>query len=348
MTLTVRPRRRFRSVPAFLVSLLAAGVLVTGMPSAALAEPNEVGSSKVAQMRKTLDSAAAQYLEAEGLLEASKTQQRELNEKLTAAENRYARSRASIVKYAAEAYKSGRLGVIGVMLNANSPDEFMSRTAALEAMTARDEARISEFVASRTEIDQTKGAIDAQVKEQSKQLAEMTKLRKATERALSAVGGYAVDGWVDPYAPTAVAAKRNRDGSWPKESCSVDDPTPASGCITPRTRHALQQAQRWYHYYVSCYRPGDMYEHPKGRACDFSSEPNGFKNFSSRNENRLYGDKLASFFVKNANRLGVMYVIWYCKVWVAGSGWKHYSAAGGSCGDSPAGDHTNHVHVSIL
>ncbi|MEV4411146.1 hypothetical protein [Catellatospora sp. NPDC049609] len=348
MTLTVHPRRRFASVPALLAVLVAAAVLVTGLPSTAHAEPNEVGSSKVAQMRKTLDSAAAQYLEAEGMLEASKTQQRELNQKLTAAENRYARARASIVKYAAEAYKTGRLGVFGVMLNATSPDQLLSRSAALERMTARDEARISEYVSARDEIDHTKSAIDAQVAEQSKQLAEMTKLRKATERALSAVGGYAVDGWVDPYAKTAVAAKRNRDGSWPRESCSVDDPTPANGCITPRTRHALLQAQRWFGYYASCYRPGDMYEHPKGRACDFSSEPDGFKNFSSKNENRLYGDKLASFFVKNANRLGVMYVIWYCKVWVAGSGWKRYSAAGGSCGDSPAGDHTNHVHVSIL
>jgi hypothetical protein len=348
VALTVYPRRRFASVPALIAALAAVAVLVAGFPSAALAEPNEIGSSKVAQMRKTLDGAAAQYLEAQGILEASKTQQAELNQKLAAAENRYARSRASIVKYAGEAYKTGRLGVFGVMLNANSPDDLLSRSAALERMTARDEARISEFVATRREIDTTKAAIDAQVAEQSKQLSEMAKLRKATERALSAVGGYAVDGWVDPYAPTAAPAKRNRDGSWPKESCSVNDPTPANGCVTPRTLHALQQAQRWYHYYVSCYRPGDMYEHPKGRACDFSSEPDGFKNFSSKGENKLYGDKLASFFVKNADRLGVMYVIWYCKVWVAGSGWKSYSAAGSRCGDSPAGDHTNHVHVSIL
>ncbi|WP_155368896.1 coiled-coil domain-containing protein [Catellatospora vulcania] len=346
MTLTVRrPRRRF--VPAIAVAV-AAAFLVTAFPTAALAEPNEISSTKVAKLRQTLESAAGQYLEAEGLLTKAKTEQTALNKSLVLAENRYLRAKTGVQKYAAEAYKAGRLGVIGVMLNANSPDDFLARSAAFEKMTARDEARISELVASRKEIDSTKAEIDARVREQNKQLAEMSKLRAATERALSAVGGYATNGWVDPYAPTATAAKRNSDGSWPSQGCTVDDPTPANGCITPRTLHALQQAQRWFHHYVSCYRSGDMYEHPKGRACDFSSEPDGFKNFSSMGANRLYGDKLASFFVKNASRLGVMYVIWRCKIWLAGSGWKTYRAAGGTCGDDPAGDHTNHVHLSIL
>jgi hypothetical protein len=344
VTLTVRTRRRF--APAVAIAV-AAALLVSAFPTAAHAEPNEIGSSKVARLRQTLESAAGQYLEAEGLLAKAKAEQAALNKTLVVAENRYLRAKTGVQKYAAEAYRAGRLGVIGVMLNATSPDDFLSRSAALERMTARDEARISELVEVRKEIDHTKAEIDARVREQAKQVAEMVKLRKATERALSAVGGYTTTGWVDPYAPTAAAARRNSDGSWPRESCSRNDPT-TNGCVTPRTLHALQQAQRWFHYYVSCYRPGDMYEHPKGRACDFSSEPGGFANFSSRGENKLYGDKLASFFVKNASRLGVMYVIWYCKIWLAGSGWKTYRPAGGNCGDSPAGDHTNHVHLSIL
>ncbi|GAA1361976.1 coiled-coil domain-containing protein [Catellatospora chokoriensis] len=345
MTLTVRPRRRF--VPAIAVAV-AAAVLVTAFPTAAQAEPNEISSTKVAQLRQTLESAAGQYLEAEGLLTKAKTEQAALNQKLVVADNRYQRAKNSVQKYAAEAYKAGRLGVIGVMLNANTPESFLARSAALEKMTARDEARISELVSARKEIDSTKAEIDNRVREQNKQLSEMAKLRSATERALSAVGGYTTTGWVDPYAPTAAPAKRNSDGSWPSQGCTVNDPTPANGCITPRTLHALQQAQRWFDHYVSCYRSGDMYEHPKGRACDFSSEPDGFKNFSSKGANKLYGDKLASFFVKNASRLGVMYVIWYCKIWLAGSGWKTYRSAGGNCGDDPAGDHTNHVHLSVL
>jgi hypothetical protein len=110
----------------------------------------------------------------------------------------------------------------------------------------------------------------------------------------------------------------------------------------------LKQAQAaGFKRYVSCYRPGDMYEHPKGRACDFSSAVSGFQDASARGDDKLYGDKLASFYVKNASRLGVLYVIWYCKVWLPSSGWRNYSSAGSRCGDSPASDHTNHVHLSV-
>lgn len=76
---------------------------------------------------------------------------------------------------------------------------------------------------------------------------------------------------------SAESAPRNSDGSWPPESCSVNDPTPADGCITPRTLHALQQAKAaGFTRYVSCHRNGGSGEHPRGRACDFAAQKNGF------------------------------------------------------------------------
>jgi hypothetical protein len=58
---------------------------------------------------------------------------------------------------------------------------------------------------------------------------------------------------------------------------------------------------------------------------------------------KTYGNNLAAFLVKNADRLGVMYVIWYRQIWMPGDGWKAYSPSGG-----PSVVHTNHVHLSIL
>lgn len=344
------PVRRPR--PASLFALLVAAVLlVTGFGTPAHAEPNEIPSPKVAQARQNLESAAGQYLEAEAALAKAKKEQNSMNQTLLAAENKYQRVRIGVAKYAAEAYKSGRLGVIGVMLNANSPDQFMARSAALEKMTARDEARIGELVEVRKEINDAKAAVDASVREQAKHLAEMAKLRKAADKALSALGGGATLGWVDPNSPLAIPAKRNADGTWPKEVCSIDDPTrPGVGgaCITPRTLHAYKQAQRaGFKRYVSCWRPGDMYEHPKGRACDFSAAVGGFGGHATGGD-RSYGNKLAAYFVKNASALGVMYVIWFCQVWTAtGGGWRRYSPTGGTCGDSPSSDHTDHVHLSV-
>ncbi|MDI1460055.1 hypothetical protein QEZ54_03660 [Catellatospora sp. KI3] len=345
MPLTVRPRRRrFASV---LTAITAFAVLVGGFPTAAAAEPNEIPNAKVAKVRQNLETVAGQYIEAEAALEKSKKDQQATNLKLVVAENRYERARISVVKYAAEAYKTGRLGVFETMLNATTSDAFLQRMAALERMAARDEAILGELVATRKEADEAKAIIDAEVKKQAKLFKDLAALRKAAERELSALGGYATNGWVDPTSPLAIPAKRNSDGSWPKETCSINDPT-TNGCITPRTLHAMQEAKKaGFKRYVSCYRPGDMYEHPKGRACDFSTEVDGFHDYGATGDSKLYGSKLAAFYVKNASRLGIMYVIFYCQVWTVGSGWHRYSATGSNCGDSPAGDHTNHVHVSV-
>ena len=55
-----------------------------------------------------------------------------------------------------------------------------------------------------------------------------------------------------------------------------------------------------------------------------------------------YGTDLAAFLVFNAQRLGVLYVIWYRQIWLPSSGWRSYS---GCCTSSRK--HTNHVHLSV-
>jgi peptidoglycan DL-endopeptidase CwlO len=39
----------------------------------------------------------------------------------------------------------------------------------------------------------------------------------------------------------------------------------------------------------------------------------------------------------------VLYVIWYRQIWFPGSGWRQYHGAGGA-----SGQHTNHVHLSLI
>jgi hypothetical protein len=142
--------------------------------------------------------------------------------------------------------------------------------------------------------------------------------------------------------PAARKAPRNADGSLPAESCTVDDPT-TSGCITPRTLNALQQAKAaGFTRFVSCYRSGGSGEHPKGRACDFAAAKNTFGGVATGDE-RTYGNNLAAYFVHNADRLGVLYVIWFKQIWMESTGWRAYTKGNGD----PASDHTNHVHLSV-
>jgi len=350
VTPTVPPHRR-RSRPA--TAILSALIVLLGFASPAWAEPNpttppnEGSTPTLDTLRTNLESAAIGWLDAEAALTASKNKQIELQNVLIIAELDIARARVGVGRYAGEVYKTGRAGVMTAMLNATSNDNFIQRMVAMERVTQRDQTILSQLADAKRRAAEAKKAIDTEILNQSNAAAEMSKRKTAAERALSAVGGGATRGWLDPNSRAAAPAPRNSNGSWPSESCSINDPT-TGGCITPRTLWAMKEAQKaGFGRYVSCYRPGDRWEHPKGRACDFSANKSGFVNASAGGDDKTYGNNLAYFFVKNAIALGVMYVVWYCDIWHVGSGWSKYNSAGSNCGDSPAGDHTNHVHVSI-
>ena len=100
----------------------------------------------------------------------------------------------------------------------------------------------------------------------------MAKKKKEAEPALASVGGgAAAGGFVNANSPLAKAAPRNSDGSWPKESCTVNDPT-TGGLHHPAAAARLQAgAGAGFKRYTSCFSERSSGEHPKGRACDFSA-----------------------------------------------------------------------------
>jgi hypothetical protein len=169
---------------------------------------------------------------------------------------------------------------------------------------------------------------------------------KHTATAINAVrdlGGVELDctkinvGFAD-----AEPAPRNPDGTWPVEGCVVrPDPTTGKGCLTPRTAHLVEQAAANAERKPGCFRPSGPGEHPKGRACDWMMTSGG----AATGAQKAHGDAFAAWAVANADRLGLMYVIWYRQVWSPGKGWHAYSNPWG--GDDPSGWHTNHVHISV-
>ncbi len=141
---------------------------------------------------------------------------------------------------------------------------------------------------------------------------------------------------------SAVPAPRNPDGSWPEDTCSIrPDPTTGSGCITPRLLHLIQQATTAGFGEPGCYRVDDHGEHPRGRACDWMMTSGG----DATGSQKARGDAMTAWAVANADRLGVMYVIWYRMIWTPAEGWHAYNNPWGD--DDPSGWHTNHVHISI-
>ncbi|NYF55430.1 type II secretory pathway pseudopilin PulG [Micromonospora purpureochromogenes] len=322
-----------------LIVLLAVVALLLGAGAApAAAEPNEGGTKK---LREALEAAAKGHIEAKAKLDNSKRRQAALTGELKSVEGRLVGLNAQVGEVAAQSYRLGRLSTASALLNSASPQALLQRAAELDVMGQRDAKRLRELSEAKQAAAQAKAAIDNEVREQQKQLAALAKRKRDAERALATVSSGTSSGF-SGGSRSASPAPRNSDGSWPSESCSVNDPT-TDGCITPRTLHALQQAQAaGYKRYVSCFRSGGDGEHPKGRACDFAAATGGFEDVSATGGDKAYGDSLANYFKNNASRLGVLYVIWYRQIWMPNTGWRSYSGSG-----SPAADHTNHVHLSM-
>ncbi|AGZ39092.1 coiled-coil domain-containing protein [Actinoplanes friuliensis] len=330
-----------RRLQPVLALFAAIAVLVVAAP-AAHADPDEEGGTKT--LRSALESAAKGHIEAKAKLESSKKRQVKLNETLKQSKLKATTLEARVGEIANRSYRQGRFNTMTLLLNSTSPDTFMERALRLDQMAQVDGKALTGYQDAVVTAQQAKTAIDLEVKEQKKQVTVMAKKKQQAEQALASVGGGAVaGGFINANSPLAKAAPRNSDGSWPKESCTVNDPT-TSGCITPRLLNSYQQSTNaGFKRYTSCFSERASGEHPKGRACDFSAAKGGFENVNASGGDRTYGNNLAAYLVKNASRLGVLYVIWYRQIWHPGTGWRAYSGSGG-----PAATHTNHVHLSVI
>ncbi|WP_305786046.1 coiled-coil domain-containing protein [Symbioplanes lichenis] len=321
------------------LALVTAAVVLLVAPPAAHADPEDEGGTKA--LRTALTSASKGYSQAKQRLAASKKRQTQLKAAQTAAEGKEAALHDRVQEIAARSYMQGRFSTMSLLLNSSSPDGFMERSLRLDQLAQIDGQTLKGYSEAATTAAKATKAIEVEIKEQQKQVTIMAKKKEQAEAALAAVGGVTSAGF-GTGGSSAKPAPRNSDGSWPKEGCTVNDPT-SSGCITPRTLNAYQQAQAaGFKRYTACFSERASGEHPLGRACDFSAASGGFENVAASGGDKTYGDNLAAYFVKNADRLGVMYVIWYREIWMPSTGWRSYSPSGG-----PSVVHTNHVHLSM-
>jgi peptidoglycan DL-endopeptidase CwlO len=343
--MTASTRQRFPLAMALLaaIGVLAGAALTPGPAMAAPSPTTPADEGGTPLLRDVLESTGRGFVEARNAVNESQKRQLKLTLELRSVEQRIAELRPEVAEVASSSYRIGRIGPAMLLLNSASPDDFIDRAQNLDLLAMRDNNRLRELNEALDQATRAKTAIDAEVAEEKKQLTIMTKQKQEAERALALVGGKSTGGFVAASSPVARQAPRNGDGSWPPQSCSQNDPT-TSGCVTPRTLHALNEAKRaGFDRFVSCFRPGGPFEHPKGRACDFSPRQQGFGG-DATGEAKIYGNNLTAFLVRNADKLGVLYVIWYRQIWFPATGWGSYSAAFGD----PSSDHTNHVHLSLL
>ena len=331
--------RRFSGAVTFLCIALLTLSLLPGVAGAAPGGDDEGGTPS---LREMLDIALRDYNDAKGRLDASVQRQATLDADIKKAELRLQLLQSQVGSIAAAAYRGSRMGLTSAILDSGSPDGMLHAVTTVQYLTLRDDRQLRALVVAQKTYAEQKQALADEIKLQQDQLAVMDKKKKDVEAALRRAGGGQLSAGFVPGKATASQAPRNADGSWPKETCSAKDPT-TSNCLTPRTLHALQESRiAGYTRYTACYRSASFGEHPKGRACDYSAAANGFVDARATGTDKTYGDRLAGWLIANTDRLGILYVIWYKQIWFPGQGWRSYSGDG-----TPAGDHYNHVHLSI-
>jgi hypothetical protein len=311
-----------------------------GAAPRALAAPGDTGDDGEGGSKsliEQLEDASKGYVEAKEALEKSKKRQAQLAALIKQIDGDLAPRQQALDEVAQQTYRTGRLGPMSALLTASSTGSMLDRVETLETVAVKQNQALKALKDARSKQERARAAVAAEIQDQQKQVTIMAKRKAQAEGALKAAGQ-----GQDASGSGGGGSSSKASGFSGGSGCQTD-PTGTGGCITPRMRHAYDEArQAGFTRYTKCFRHQNSGEHPKGRACDFSVEKGTFGG-DATGADRTYGNRLADFFIGNSGGLGVLYVIWYRRIWLPSSCWKSYSGAGGD----PSSDHSNHVHLSV-
>ena len=344
--MTARPRRwlALALAPLMAVAVIAAPAAPAGAaPSpkpTGSAAPNEDDDDEAPLLNDVLESSNRRFVQAKAAVAKSTKAQAQLAAGIKVAEAKRDVLIPEVRAIAAQQYRTGNLSTMSFLLDANGSDDFLTKAVSLEEINTLHDRKLHELNQAVDDIAAKKARLDAEVQTQKTNLASMKKQKESAQKALALVGGDSLtQGFVVAKSPVAAPAPRNSDGGFSPESCNQDDPT-TGGCITKRTLHMYQEVKKaGFSRFVGCHRDGGPFEHPKGRACDWSLQKSGFSDAHNA-DMKNYGNNLMAFLVRNADRLGIYYVIWYAQIWFPATGnWHAYHGPS---------THKDHVHVSLL
>jgi hypothetical protein len=325
--------------------LVALVAVLVSMAAPAAADPPSDGSGGT-DLRSQLEQAQRAWLDAKTALDASVARQQQLNDTLATVQAQLAVEAVAVGKVAREQYMAAGFTAVRGIVASGSVTDILDAMSLSDAVVTRQTSLIQGLLDTQRQAKAAQDGIAQEVATQNELLAEMDTRKQQAQQALWASGGGQPTAGFSAAGSAVVAdygPDRNANGGWVSESTSVYEPA-TGGYITPRLANARDQAiNAGFTNYVACYRSTeDGGEHPRGRACDFAVSDSCHYCGTAVDTEKVYGTNLAAFFVFNADRLGVLYVIWFRQIWLPSSGWSSYF---GCC--DPSSMHTNHVHLSV-
>ncbi|MFE3454712.1 coiled-coil domain-containing protein [Nonomuraea sp. NPDC059194] len=313
--------------------LLAAGLVVTMPvtlpPAQSLAKPKPTVKQlkkELAELQKNSDKLIAEYYSSRVELQKVEKAEKKARERLKVAQADYDRESAQLRLMATEQYMSGGLGIVPALLG----EVDMAGMATLRAISEEQGARLEGFTQVRDQHREAKTDAQARADELGARIKELGAQKKDAEKVIEKIKDR-----IDLLYPTP--GVRRPDGSWVPQLPSGPDN------ITPRMRLVKKLiAERFgVPYGIGCYRAiQDGGEHPMGRACDFMLSRGGAMPSAAEVKR---GNEISAWVVKNAGRLGIMYVIYRQRIWHVRTGsWRVMSNRGGT-----TANHYDHPHISV-
>lgn len=313
-----------------LVLLLAAAPERAASAQAAPKPTAKQLKKELAELQKDSDKLIADYYESRVAGQKAERAEKAAREKLSAAQEVYDRQSTELRAMALAKYIGGDPGTAYLLTSEGDPSALLARMALAQHMIDLQDARLSGYARVRDDRRQAEQDAAARTEELQASTEELEKRKKKAEKQIEKIKDR-----ID-LLYTAPGVRRP-DGTWvPQLPAGTDN-------VTPRMRLVKELIQQRFQvpYGIGCYRAiQDGGEHPLGRACDFMLSRGGALPSGAELKR---GEEIAAWAIKNARRLGIMYIIYRQRIWhTRTGGWRTMSDRGGT-----TANHYDHPHISV-
>lgn len=312
------PRRLSRRTVSAVV-VTASLLTLSGTP--ALADPDETGNlhAKLEQLEQRADRLAEEYRGELVTLQDTERAAKRASSRARRLEGELEEARQQVAQLAARRYKSGGVDPAVQVLMGTDPQRVLDRAATVNYLTRQNTRRVGTAQRLAAEARTARQRAEKRLEDVRKQIQDLEQRKEK------------VQGLIERYEGQAAARAERATSSAP-------------GNITARMREVNAEIVSRFGegHGVHCYRPDDSGEHPKGRACDYMLSSDGAVPSDDQVDR---GHEIAEWARSNAERLGIMYVIYRQRIWDArsGGGWESMEDRGGA-----TANHVDHVHVSVF
>ncbi|MCK2219180.1 hypothetical protein MF672_036115 [Actinomadura sp. ATCC 31491] len=330
-----RPSARRRPALAALAVALTAvltAVLAAVLPAPAHAEPRPTVAQlkkELAALQKDSDRLITDYYGSRIAHQKAEQAEKAARERLAAAQEVFDRHSTELRALAVAHYTGAEPNQATLLASGGDPGALLNRLALVQHLVALQDAKLKGFAAVRDERQRAQEEATARAGELGRTLGELEKRKDKAEKQIERVK--------DKIDQLYRAPGLRPDGTFvPQLPQGPDNITPRMALVKQLVRERFEVP-----FGIGCYRAiQDGGEHPLGRACDFMLSRGGAMPSPAE---RARGDRIAAWAIKNARRLGIMYIIYRQRIWHVRTGaWRVMTDRGGT-----TANHYDHPHISV-